>query len=287
MLLPAHFSSKPATAARQDLVRITDGGCAGENLRLAMCFRNGAQQQESPRNRRLPDFAVGLHCDESLGGGWQAYILGPMDSPLFFSSLKRLVVRLEGWWFDLTRSVQTSGVVKAFGRSKVIGEMRDSLTYIPVRISNARCALRELPISDHSRYTFIDMGSGKGRMLFLAAELPFRRVQGVEFVTDLHERACDNIRRYNRRRSKCVEIESVNANAADFEFPNENLVINIFNPFGPEVLGRMLTNLNRSLQRYPRHVIILLVYPKLSSMIAQMQPLHLYRQTRRHHIYQT
>jgi SAM-dependent methyltransferase len=185
-----------------------------------------------------------------------------------FTSLKSLLERLriisiirwiEDWWFDTTRSVQTRGNVKAFGESKIVGEIRDSLTYIPVRPANARAAMRELPIKNHSQYTFIDMGSGKGRMLFLAAEHSFRKVEGVEFVVGLHEQALDNIRRNNHRKQKCVDIESINANAAEFEFPNEKLVICVFNPFGPEVLSRMLTNLERSLERHPRHVILLVI----------------------------
>jgi SAM-dependent methyltransferase len=194
---------------------------------------------------------------------------------------------LEDWWFDMTRSVQTCGNVKTFGDSKIVGEIRDSLTYIPVRPANARVALRELPINDHSRYTFIDMGSGKGRMLFWAAELSFRKVRGVVFVIDLHKQACDNIRRNNHRKQRCADIESTNANAADFKFPNENLVICLFNPFGPEVLSRMLTNLERSIKRYPRHVIILMIYPVFSDVVARMRGMRLYKQTRRHHIYQS
>ncbi len=124
-------------------------------------------------------------------------------------------------------------------------------------------------------------------MMFVAAELPFRKVQGVEFVIDLHEQARDNIRLNNRRKQRCVDIESINADAAEFEFPNENLVVSLFNPFGPEVLSRMLANLERSIEKHPRHIIILLLYPTYSHLVAQMPRMIAYRQTRRHHIYQT
>jgi SAM-dependent methyltransferase len=154
-------------------------------------------------------------------------------------------------------------------------------------VANARAALRELPIENQSEYTFIDMGSGKGRMLFVAAEHPFRKVRGVEFVIDLHEQARDNIRRNNRRKQKCADIESIHADAAEFEFPNENLVLYLFNPFGPEVLSRIVANLEQSIERQPRHVIILLLYPKFSDMVARMGSMRVYKQARRHHIYQT
>jgi hypothetical protein len=63
----------------------------------------------------------------------------------------------------------------------------DSHIYAPVRAANAHAALRDLPIGDYAQYTFVDVGSGKGRMLFVAAEYRFRKVIGVEFATDLHE----------------------------------------------------------------------------------------------------
>lgn len=195
---------------------------------------------------------------------------------------------IEDWWFDITRSVQTSGnAPPRFDMSKIVGEIRDSLTCIPIRPVNARVALRDLPIKDHSQYTFIDMGSGKGRMLFLAAEHSFRKVQGLEFVIDLHERACDNIKRYRHRKQKCAHLESIHGNAADFEFPSGNLVVCIFNPFGPEVLDRVLTNLSRSIDSHPRHVVILLIWPIQSQLVARMRGIRVYKQTRRHHIYQT
>jgi hypothetical protein len=195
---------------------------------------------------------------------------------------------IEDLWFDATRSVQTSGNVRKFDPRNIIGEIRDSLTYIPVRPANARAALRDLPIDNYSNYTFIDMGSGKGRMLFLASEFSFRKIRGVEFSTDLHEKACDNIRRCHFRKQTCFDIESTNANAMDFEFPDdENLVVCLFNPFGPEVLGRMLANLTQSIGRHARHIVVLAVWPKFAYLVEQTRGMQAYRQTRRYHIYQT
>jgi SAM-dependent methyltransferase len=210
--------------------------------------------------------------------------------------LKERVRACEDWWFDSRRHVQTSGLVAVPEASKVVGEIRDSYIYGAVRVPNAHAALRDLPIGssndgdshgmDYSQYTFVDMGSGKGRMLFVAAEYPFRRVIGVEFSNDLHEEALTNIKRYKYRGRRCADIESVHADAAEFEFPNENLVVYMFNPFGPEVMKRMLANLERSLERHPRHVIVMMLWPEHADLVAQMPIMRVYRQTRRHHIYE-
>ena len=202
-------------------------------------------------------------------------------------ALKFRVRAMEDWWFDTTRSVSTTHSERAFDASKIVGHLRDSLTYGPVRAANARAALHNLPIRNYTQYTFLDIGSGKGRVLFIAAELPFRRVLGVEFATELHRQACDNIRRYNRFRQKCSNIESINADAAEFEFPNENLVIFLFNPFGPEIMNRMLANLAQSLEKNPRHVMILMLWPEQSRLVEQMPGVKVYKKTRRYHIFQT
>jgi SAM-dependent methyltransferase len=194
---------------------------------------------------------------------------------------------IEDWWFDTTRGVRTSGISPSPKASEIVGEIRDSEVYLPVRVANARAVLRDLPVKDLSEYTFVDMGSGKGRMLFVAAEFPFRRVVGVEYSRVLHEQALENLARYRRSGQRCGAIESIHADAAEFEFPEEKLVVYMFNPFGPEVLGRMLGNLGRSLERCPRHVMVVMLWPENWELVAGMTGMREHRKTRRYHVYET
>ena len=203
------------------------------------------------------------------------------------SGVKERVRACEDWWFDTTRHVQTSGLVqRPRAAGQIVGEIRDSHMYGPVRVANAHAALRDLPLTDYSKYTFIDVGSGKGRVLFVAAEYPFRKVMGVEFSNALHDDAVANLKRYKFPRRRCADIEPVHADAREFEFPNDNLVIYLFNPFGEEVMERMLENLERSLERHPRHVIVVMLWPEHSDVVERMGIMRVYRKTRRHHIYE-
>ena len=212
------------------------------------------------------------------------------------NGLKESVRACEDWWFDTSRRVQTSGLVGRPPASKIVGEMRDSHIYGPVRAANAHAALRDLPLGgarngeagggDYSQYTFIDVGSGKGRVLFVAAEYPFRKVIGVEFSNALHDDAVANLKRYKHPARRCADIEAVHADARDFEFPDDNLVIYLFNPFGPEVMERMLANLERSLERHPRHVIVVMLWPQFSDVVERMPIMRVYKKTRRHHIFE-
>jgi hypothetical protein len=123
-------------------------------------------------------------------------------------------------------------------------------------------------------------------MLFVAAEYPFRKVIGVEFSNALHDDALANLKRYQYAGRRCSDIEAVHADARDFEFPDDNLVVYLFNPFGPEVMECMLANLERSLERRPRHAIVVMLWPDHSDVVEARAIMRVYRKTRRHHIYE-
>ena len=75
--------------------------------------------------------------------------------------------------------------------------------------------------------------------------------------------------------------------ASEFEFPNENLVIYLFNPFGAPVMEKVLDNLAASLRRNPRHIIVAMLFPEFAPMLRGLAELRPYLLTNRFHIYQT
>ncbi len=189
----------------------------------------------------------------------------------FIRRLKRAVVVAEGRWFDTTRGVQTEGFT-TLGGLTLVGAAKQGYEYLPVRPENVRAAFKHLPVRNpgefaFSRFAFVDLGSGKGRMLFLAAEYPFRQIQGVEFARELHEVARRNIRQYRSSKQRCAEIESINMDAAEYPFPNHPLVISMYNPFGPPVLRKVMDNLNASAAAYPREILLLLFYPECAEIV--------------------
>jgi hypothetical protein len=92
----------------------------------------------------------------------------------------------------------------------------------------------------------------------LAAELPFRRVIGVEFSRELHEVALANVERVRHRGvpPRADRIASLWLDAAQFEFPLEPLVVHLYNPFFGPVLDSVLRNVVRSVQAVPRDVLL-------------------------------
>jgi hypothetical protein len=142
-------------------------------------------------------------------------------------------------------------------------------------------------VRDHSTFTFVDLGSGKGRILFLAAEYPYTLIQGVELVEELHLQAERNIRSCRIGKLRGRRIESSFLDAMDFEFPPGNLVLYLFNPFPASTLQRVLENLAASLDRSPRQVLVVLQFPdELGHIFDELTWLRSVKRTRRHQIYE-
>src|SRR6202042_3017957 len=64
-----------------------------------------------------------------------------------------------------------------------------------------------LPVSPEG-FTFIDLGSGKGRTLLMASSYPFHRIIGMELLEELNRIAVDNIKRYHSDEQRCLALES-------------------------------------------------------------------------------
>ena len=117
-----------------------------------------------------------------------------------------------------------------------------------------------LPV-DLKRYTFIDYGSGMGRVLLVASEYSFKQVIGVEFSPGLHEIAQANIRRYRNKKQKCFDLTSVCMDAERFEIPKNPCVIYMFDPFRKEIIEKVASNIRQSYLDHPREIIIIYYAP--------------------------
>ncbi|PYX69581.1 MAG: SAM-dependent methyltransferase [Acidobacteria bacterium] len=116
-------------------------------------------------------------------------------------------------------------------------------------------------------FTFIDLGSGKGRTLLMASDYPFRRIVGVELLPSLNEIAQQNLAQYHSDSQKCFAIESVCADATTFPLPDGALVIFLFNPFPESGLRRTIANLENSVDAHPRPVIVIYHNPQLEAVL--------------------
>jgi hypothetical protein len=146
-------------------------------------------------------------------------------------------------------------------------------------------ALSERIHSDFRDFVFIDLGSGKGRTLLMASDYPFRRIVGVELLPALHQAALENLRKYKSESQKCLVMESICADATEFVFPAEPIVLYLFNPFPELGLRRVIANLEQSLKENPRTVYVLYHNPLLEQVLRESTALSKIGGTHQYSIY--
>jgi SAM-dependent methyltransferase len=111
--------------------------------------------------------------------------------------------------------------------------------YEATPVQDAQRLLDASPLAPE-RSTFVDVGSGMGRVVLLASQRPFRQIVGVEISPALHEIARENRARFPAADVHCKDVRLVRADAASFTFPRGDLVVYLYNPFRSEVFEPML-----------------------------------------------
>ena len=136
------------------------------------------------------------------------------------------------------------------------GSGAEGFAYVASPRRLIRVVLRDLPICVRDA-TFVDLGSGKGGAVLVAADEGFAEAVGVEFSPTLHHVAVTNAARMTARHAGLAPTRFVLADAAGFAFPPTPLVIYLNNPFSERVMGQVLANLEASLRSRPRPVVLL------------------------------
>jgi SAM-dependent methyltransferase len=175
--------------------------------------------------------------------------------------------------YDWDHRVNTSSAAVEW-RDRLLGVFHSA--YQPTDPAGFREMLDTLAAHTHLNFcdfTFVDLGSGKGRTLLMASDYPFRRILGVELLPTLDQIAQENLRQYKNDSQQCFTLESVCADATTFPLPDEPLVVYLFNPFGEPGLRRVVLNLEQSLRRNPRPIFVLYYNPLLEHVLAESSAL--------------
>jgi SAM-dependent methyltransferase len=107
---------------------------------------------------------------------------------------------------------------------------------------------------------FLDIGSGMGRAVLLAAAYPFRRVIGVELSPRLVDIAHDNVDRC-RARLRCKDVVLVNADALEYEIPDDVTVVFMYNPVRGAIFAAVVEHMLDSYDRRPRTMRLVYANP--------------------------
>lgn len=159
--------------------------------------------------------------------------------PKRYLSRRRAHQRELAW--DRAHGVDTAGIINTPVLTLQAGYAIDAYAYQGCDPDVIVGALDQLPIR-FSDYSFVDLGSGKGRALMSVRELGFRRIIGVEFSPVLCDVARRNWERLKAKDADYPQWDVICADATTFE-PEGPTVVMLYNPFGPEIMKKVIERL--------------------------------------------
>jgi SAM-dependent methyltransferase len=175
--------------------------------------------------------------------------------------------------FDQKYGVDTGGLIS--GGMLAIGSRNDSYNcayygMAPSRLLAGIDRWKQYISADAiSRYSFIDLGSGKGRALMVASEHPFRQVIGVEINPGLASTATDNLKLWlPLNRSQCP-IRILTQDAALFNFPEGPCVVYMYNPFSAPLVKQVIHSIERQFSARPGQLDLLYFHPEAAELFDQ------------------
>lgn len=126
------------------------------------------------------------------------------------------------------------------------GYLRD---YWPSEKKYVHKALAELDF--HNKLNFLDVGCGKGYVLYLATAYPFERIAGIEYSKEIF-----SILERNMAQLRRADIALFNTDARAFTAYGEYDVIYFFNPFGEKIMRDVIEAILNQMKKEKEYTII-------------------------------
>lgn len=148
----------------------------------------------------------------------------------------------------------------AVGENKI-----HSVRYQPTKARPLRHLLNSLDLPRDR--AFVDFGSGKGRVLLIAAQCGFQNIIGVEFSPELCESTRRNVEVFRRRCGVTARIEIVMSDVTRYRIQPDQCIFFMYNPFDGVVMEQVMANLGRSVELAPRQIWLIYNTPICQKVI--------------------
>jgi hypothetical protein len=163
--------------------------------------------------------------------------------------------------FDQIHGTETSGLIAA--GNLITGHPNDA--HVTAYYGVAPSILRTLidhwlatpPPHPISRYTFVDIGAGKGRAMLLASELPFHQVIGIELNPDMADIAQANLEIWQAAHAADTTAQPIaptrllQQDALDYNLPRTPTLAFLFHPFEAPVLKALIRRIETQFAKRP------------------------------------
>lgn len=166
---------------------------------------------------------------------------------------------------DRFHGIETVGNV---GLDELGVDLRNRVHYAPSGWAALTPVAKVVPFTPED--TFVDFGSGKGRVVLMAArKYPLKRVIGVEISDDLNEIARRNVA-HNLHRLACRSVDIVTSDALSFQIPADMTIAYFYSPFFGDVFRGVVDNIGASAAaRASKRLSLVLLRPTVSPSLAE------------------
>jgi len=161
--------------------------------------------------------------------------------------------------FDLQYGVDTGGVVELDEMESPAGPLENAHRYETIDPAWFNALISKMDIDNVAKFQFLDIGSGKGRVLMLGALAGFRNIIGVEIDEGLHSSATSNMETFSKH-VPLADFVLHNVDIRDFDIPLGPVLCFANNPFGQPLFQRLVTKIEESLSAHPRELLFVYLH---------------------------
>ena len=186
--------------------------------------------------------------------------------------LKSLINEIvDNYFYDIFNNVETS---------KRVGKSTKLYTYYgPTYYSVIKESFQY--IQNRNQLNLIDVGCGKGKVLFVALNFGFKSIIGIDIKKNLLVTCVKNINKNKKLKKNKEFIKLINIKAIKYKISNENVFF-LNHPFSEIILNKFLKKIILSFRKNKRKIYLIYVNPleKNKILIKQFKKIKtIYRNT--------
>ena len=173
-------------------------------------------------------------------------------------TISRIIVIIKEHYYDKHLGIETSGY---YNFRDDLSLYKDGNAYHPMPYRLLEKMLDYLKLNPDD--VFIDLGSGKGRVIFFLATQKIKKVTGLELHKCLADIAKINL---NSLKSRNTPVEIINTDAATFD-AKDGTIFFMYNPFKEKTVAKVIGNIKDTLAANPRKIRIVYCAPAFGNLL--------------------
>lgn len=166
---------------------------------------------------------------------------------------------------DQIPGVETHRLVSLSALGTISENSKGAQPYQPITEPAFNAIVQSLPI-DPGELVFVDLGSGKGRALLLAAKAGFHNIVGVEYSQELHLAAKRNMAAALGHWPNVDRIQLILGDAIAYDPPAMGVVLYLYNPFDASVMAPVIEKWCAAMQKHSHALWVVYVNPTERSL---------------------